>query len=67
MAQYPTRRDYEALLKRLVKETNGDKGSFLGHNLHYISDYNLLLRINLELRRLGAQEFTAEELEMELH
>lgn len=59
-SKYHTRKGYEKLLERLLKEGNRVT------NINHLSDYHLLFAINRELMRFDLIPFTAEELEMEL-
>lgn len=62
-SKYHTRKGYEQLLLNILKQ----KGSTWKPNLKGISDYQLLVCINTELKNAGCTQLTSEEFEMELH
>ena len=64
-SKYHTRQNYETLYKRLYKE--GNIYYAIPPPVGNLSDYQLLQKINSELKRLSCIPFTMEELEMELH
>lgn len=63
MSKYHTRKGYEQMLLNILRE----RGSSFKPNLRNISDYQLLVCINTELRKANCNEFEKEEFEMELH
>lgn len=63
--KYHTREGYEALYKRLSRESNGF--GYDTYVLRKLTDFQLLFHIDKELQRLGLIRMTPDELEMELH
>jgi len=62
-SKYHTRKGYEKLLTNILRE----RGSSWQPDMKGMSDYQLLVSINSELRRSDCIQLTGEELEMELH